>query len=161
MSLTGKPPQDLAVTNLTVKDTLVATTTTTLNLNALTLNGISTDTQSWNILSVFTNALLGTAVLQNGIMSFSVSGTLNQSGAPLPADSVFAYIDKWPGTNEPNLLNTFVYCPSAPTIATAGFAATITIHTDGTLTINADLQNNDPGNAGRRRKWLTEDFRLR
>lgn len=159
MSLTGKPPQDLAVTNLTVKDTLVATTTTTLNLNALTLNGISTDTQSWNILSVFTNAVLGRAVLQNGIMSFSVNATLNQSGAPLPADSVFAYIQQWPGTFEPSLLNAFVYCPSAPTIDTAGFSATITIHTDGTLTINAALQNNDPGSANQQKKWLPSNFR--
>lgn len=146
MSLIGKPSQDLAVSNLAVSQTVSALTVSALNLNATTINAVSTDVAQWTINSVFTDAVLGGVVLQRGLVTFQLNGILNQSGAPLAADTTFAYIPNWPGGKDV-FIPTFVYCPDAATIATAGFLTTATMHgATGTLTLGSALLMNDPAN---------------
>lgn len=143
-SLTGSPPQDLALSNLAVQQTVVSATLSAVNVSAGTVNGISTATDNWPILSIFNNLKLGYVTLANSLLTFTLQSVLNQSGGPLPADSVFAYIPGWPYKMTVDI-PTFVYCPDAPTIATAGFSAKTTLHSDGTLSVNAALAQKDPG----------------
>ena len=136
-SLTGAPATDLCTSNLVVKDSVSATSTTSLNVNTLSINTRSTQSYIQPILSVFTGANLGSVVVKNGYISVYLLGQLNQSGAMLPAGTVFAYVPNYDNLEEITMCG-ISYNPDAATIATAGFISDIILHTNGTLTIKQD-----------------------
>lgn len=150
MSLTGKPPQDLSLSNLAVKDTLVATQTTAININAVTINGISTDTTLQPIRSVFTGAEIGQWSVSSGVETFSIQGQLNQSGVDQPANAVLAQIDNYP-PQAAVTFSGFLYCPDAATINTAGFLINLTVSTSGEVSSDGVVGKKDVAGVDYRR----------
>ena len=136
-SLTGKPPQDLCLTNLAVKDTLVATQTTALNINANTINGLPTGTILQPIRSVFTGAEIGQYVVQNNMDMYILAGIINQSGVEQKANTVLAQIDNYrqPAVTFPG----FLFSPEAPTIDSAGVSMTVSVDENGQVYLDVDV----------------------
>lgn len=142
MSLSGKPAQDLQLSNLAVKNSLVTPKLTAANLSAANINGISTSVRRYNILSIFTGAKMGVVTVQNGYSLITFKGILNQSGSAIPPDTVIAYVEN-AVTDAPILLPSFIYCSLAPNIAGASFLGISTIHENGTITFSTALTAND------------------
>jgi hypothetical protein len=143
MSLTGKPPQDLAVSNLAVKDTVVTASLSVLNVNAATLNGLSTFSTVQQIRSIFSGQSVGQWVVRNGIQSFSILGEPNTSPVTLPANTVLAQIDNYISQSSVQF-PVFVYNPNAGSIATATVLATMSVSGDGSITIDEALESRGP-----------------
>lgn len=123
---------------MVVQQTIAAPSVTSLTLNTPSINGRSTESFLLPILSVFTDANLGSVVVQNGYISVVLLGQLNQSGAVLPAGTVFAYVPNYDNQEDIPMCG-ISYNPDAATIATAGFISDIILHTNGTLTIKQDF----------------------
>jgi hypothetical protein len=158
MSLTGKPPQDLSLSNLVVKDTLVATQATALNVDAVTINKIPTATTLQPIRSVFPPfAEIGQWVVGGGIERFYFLGLINQSGEDQPADTVLAQVDNYcdgpfrlfnghcqsPDGRGGLTFPAFLYCPEAANIETAGLVLNLTINTVGEVSLDGKASNRD------------------
>jgi len=144
MSLTGKPPQDLAFSNLAVKDTLVATQTTAINVNAVTINGICTTTSLEPIRSVFTGAEIGQWSINAGIESFTINGIINDGPAITLRGTVLGQVDNYPGGSVITCSG-FIYCPAAPSSVEAGIITTFTINEKGQFSVDDSTK---PGNSG-------------
>lgn len=145
MSLTGKPPQDLSLSNLAVKDTLVATQTTALNVDAVTINGLSTGTVIEAIRSVFTGAEIGQWTVSGGIGKISINGIINDGPATTTPGTVLGQIDNYGDGGRLVTFPGFIYCPAAPTIAEAGFITIFTINERGEFSVDAPDVPGDRG----------------
>lgn len=146
MSLTGKPPQDLTLTNLAVKDNTVVTSLSTLNVTAVAINGIRILNVSEPIRSVFTGAQIGQWIINNGITTFSINGIINDGPAVTAPGTVLGQVDNYPG-GPPISFPGFIYCPAASSIATAGFVTTFRINETGQFSTDAPDAPGDRGTA--------------
>jgi hypothetical protein len=145
-ALTGKPPQDLSLSNLAVKDTLVATSVTAVNVNAPTINGLSTGTGIEAIRSIFTGAEFGQWTVSGGIGRITINGIINDGPDPVPGGTVLGQIDNYGDGGRLVTFPGFIYCPAAPNIAQAGFLATFQIDERGQFSTDAPVDL--PGDRG-------------
>ena len=132
MSLTGKPPQDLAVSNVVVNGTTATTSLTTLNLESQLINGVPYQSALFPIYNV-TGTEIGTLTVIGQQIRLILIAVLNEDPVnTIPADTTFATVPGW-DVSQPIIFPGFLYNPGSATISDAGTSVDIVLLPGGAI----------------------------
>lgn len=142
MSLTGKPAQDLAVSNLAAKTSVVSPNLVVGTLSTALINNVPQIVAVLPIKSIFNGATIGNVIYQNGPVWYTFWGQPNQSNADLDANVPLGSVENYSAKIDV-YVPVLIYCPAAPTISNAGFSAIVQISSTGVISVDAKVGKED------------------
>lgn len=142
MSFTGKPAQDLAVSNLAAKTSVVSPNLVVGTLSTALINNVPQLLAVLPIKSIFNGATIGNVTYRNGPVWYSFWGQPNQSNADLDANVQLGYVADYSAKLDV-YVPVLIYCPAAPTISNAGFSATVQISSTGIISVDTKVGKED------------------